>query len=95
MLPFVTDAPPTLEESLAGNLDVIRGVLSRVRQAALHVVIGADLRNVCLDNETSWTEMLRIGLHVLKLRPGMAVREVRKSQGNQRSLLHVVRRVQD
>lgn len=74
MLPFVANAPPTLEESLAGNLNVIGRVLSCVRQAALHVVIGADFGSVPLEDETPWAEVFSIGLHALKLCPGVIVR---------------------
>jgi hypothetical protein len=74
MLPFVTNAPPVLEESLAGELDMIVWVLSHVCRAVQHVEVRADLRNICLDDETSWAEVIRVGLHALEERPGLSVR---------------------
>jgi hypothetical protein len=69
MLPFVADTPPFLKESLAGELDVVARVLPCVCRSACHVEIGADLRNIPLEDETPWAEVLRITLHACEYAP--------------------------
>lgn len=60
---FVADAPPVLEEPLAGMFNVVRRILPCVCESARHVEVGSNLGNIPFDDEAPWAEELCVGLH--------------------------------